>query len=121
MEFGYVTRLILFVSCLTALSQINRRRISPGEPHLLRDGDTIFFAICELEKPDEDVPPRHKIGKDFAYTYKQFTTSSPLLAPDHQESWNRLDTLERSLWRIEDDLDRLNRERDVILREKEAM
>ncbi|KZV64098.1 hypothetical protein PENSPDRAFT_189346 [Peniophora sp. CONT] len=101
---------------------VNRRPITPGEPHILRDGDTVFFAMCGLEKPEEDrESPRYEFGDDWAYIYRQYTDRPPPLAPDHQDSWTRLDELGRSRRRVEDELDRLKRERDAILQETQSI
>ncbi|KZV66527.1 hypothetical protein PENSPDRAFT_85617 [Peniophora sp. CONT] len=104
---------------------VNRRRLPPGEPYLLRDGDMVFFAMCGLAKSKEsdDGPPplRYEIGNDFAYTYHQYTDRSPPLEPNQQKLWTRLDGLERGCRRIEDEIEHLKRERDVMLQEKQSI
>ena len=81
----------------------------------------MFFAICELQKPGHNGRSCSKTGDDFAYCFSQFTTNPPPLSPVQQASWTRLDAVERSLWRIEDERGRLKREKDSLSREKQSM
>ncbi|KZV66532.1 hypothetical protein PENSPDRAFT_654847 [Peniophora sp. CONT] len=100
---------------------INRRRLAPGESRILREGDLVFLSICELATPEDgETPPPtyYDKGDDHAYIYHQYTDRPPPLPPLHQSIWVRLDRLGRARRRIEDELARLEREREAVMSEE---
>ncbi|VDB94823.1 unnamed protein product [Peniophora sp. CBMAI 1063] len=96
---------------------VNRRRIAPGASHVLHDGDTVFFSLCSSSGSvaSDEHPPRYRPGANFAYTYHQYTHRSPPLSSADQSVWIRLNELELSCQRLEDELENLRREKEAVL------
>ncbi|KZV66529.1 hypothetical protein PENSPDRAFT_85681 [Peniophora sp. CONT] len=104
---------------------INRRRLTPGGSRVLQDGDTVFFSLCRLRDAPRhgENPPRlrYEVGENYAYTYHQYTDRSPPLSSIDQSAWTRLNELESSHRRIEEELEKLRREREDVLKERQSL
>ncbi|KZV66526.1 hypothetical protein PENSPDRAFT_667672 [Peniophora sp. CONT] len=103
---------------------VNRRRLTPGSSRILRDGDTVFFSVCILQRPrDGRSPPIpcYVNNEDHAFTYHQYTDCPPPLSTDNQGIWTRLDRLEQSCRRIDDEIARLRREKEGKMMERQTI
>lgn len=109
---------------MNPIHQVNRRRLAPGSSQILRDGDTVFFSLCMLKKPKDgrNPPPlRYENNEDYTFTYHQYTSRPPPLSLDDQGMWTGLNTLEQSCWRIDDEIDRLKREKEALVKKHKSL
>lgn len=84
----------------------------------------MFLTMCLIGKPteEEDIESTLYVpGNDHAYTYHQYTNRPPPLLPPQRDIWDRLDGLRCTRQRIDDELEKLRRERDVVVSEEQTM
>ncbi|VDB82671.1 unnamed protein product [Peniophora sp. CBMAI 1063] len=98
---------------------VNGKRLSPGEPCVLQDGDSVRFGRCQLACYDQHERGfGYERGRAYSYTFRSFISRSPPgLSAVHQglrEQYERLERkkaalvaerarLERGLHEIEDE------------------
>ncbi|VDB82620.1 unnamed protein product [Peniophora sp. CBMAI 1063] len=103
---------------------VNRKRIAPHGFSVLHHGDIVFFSLCKLEGGWRGrTPPslRYQSGDNYAYTFHQYTDRLPPLVDADQAARARLDELERTCRRIDEELEKLRQERESVVSERQSI